>query len=129
MAGQLTEYVKAFGSLRTDSGKNKYPEATLHRAPHKPLLLLTVLDLAAQGSLTTNLVPLTTELADIFATYWELVMPPERVGNLFLPFFHLKSDGFWHLIPHVGKSDVLASIRQIGSAAQLRETVLGAQLG
>jgi putative restriction endonuclease len=126
--GQLTEYVKAFSSLRTDSGKDKYPEATLHRAPHKPLLLLTVLDMAAQSSLTTNIIPLMPELADIFTTYWKLAMPPERVGNLFLPFFHLKSDGFRHLIPQHGKNEILASIRQIGSAAQLRETVLGAQL-
>ena len=55
-------------------------------------------------------------------------MPPGRAGNLFLPFFHLKSDGFWHLIPQHEKEGVLAAIGQIRSAAQLRETVLGAQL-
>ena len=55
-------------------------------------------------------------------------MPPDRRGNLALPFFHLKSDGFWHLIPRPGKEPILAAARQIRSVSQLRDTVLGAQL-
>ena len=69
MQEQLAAYVKAFSHLHTAVGERQFPETTLHRAPHKPLLLLTVLDLAAQGSLTTNFVPLTPELTDLFATY------------------------------------------------------------
>jgi putative restriction endonuclease len=128
MEEQLQHYIKSFGQLRTDSGKTKYPESTLHRAPHKPLLLLTVLDLAAQGNLTTNLIPLTPELGDVFASYWKLVMPPDRAGNLSLPFFHLKNDGFWYLIPQHGKEEALGAIRQIAGMSQLRDTVIGAQL-
>ncbi|MEO8613118.1 MAG: HNH endonuclease [Chloroflexota bacterium] len=128
MEEQLQHYIKLFGHLRTDSGKTKFPETTLHRAPHKPLLLLTVLDLAAQGNITANLIPLTPELGDVFATYWKLVMPSDRAGNLSLPFFHLKNDGFWHLIPQHGKEEALGAIRQIAGMSQLRDTVIGAQL-
>jgi putative restriction endonuclease len=125
---ELTHYVKLFSSLRTASGKDKFPDATLHRAPHKPLLLLTVLDLAAQGSLTTNLIPLRPELGDLFVAYWKRVMPSDRSGNLSLPFFHLKSDGFWHLVAQEGKEEILEAIRQIAGMGQLRETVIGARL-
>lgn len=128
MQAEIIHYVKLFSSLRTASGKDKFPAATLHRAPHKPLLLLSVLDLAAQGNLPTNLILLSPELGDLFATYWKLVMPSDRMGNLSLPFFHLKSDVFWHLVPQEGKVGILEAIRQIAGMAQLRETVIGAQL-
>jgi putative restriction endonuclease len=55
-------------------------------------------------------------------------MPPDQRGNLALPFFHLRSDGFWYLEPRPGKEAFLAATRQIRSANQLRDTVLGARL-
>jgi putative restriction endonuclease len=122
---QLEYYIKSISRMRTDSGKRRYPATTQHRAPHKPILLLTIFDLFEQGELTTNFVPLSPELADLFASYWELAMPSDRVGRLFLPFFHMKNDGFWHLIPRPGEEMALDAIHQIGGAAQLRETVLG----
>jgi putative restriction endonuclease len=125
MTDHLAYYIRSAGQMRTDAGKSKYPLSTQHRAPHKPIFLLSVLDLFEQGELTTNFVPLSPELADLFASYWELVMPIDKSARLFLPFFHMKNDGFWHLVPHSDKEDVLASIRQIGSIAQLRDTVIG----
>ena len=125
MNSQLEHYIKSVNRMRTDAGKSKYPSSTQYRAPHKPILLLSALDLFEQGELTTNFVPLSPELADLFASYWELVMPIDKSARLFLPFFHMKNDGFWHLVPHSDKEDGLASIRQIGSIAQLRDTVIG----
>ena len=124
----LTDYLNAFQRLRTDSGAAKYPASTLHRAPHKPMLLLSVLDLAARGELSTNFVPLSIDLGTLFADYWKLVMPTDRRGNLAYPFFYLKSDDFWHLVPQQGKEEALAAIRQIAGMGQLRETIVGAQL-
>ena len=46
----MTEtYLHRFSNLRTDKSHNRYPAVTLHRAPHKPFLLLSVMDLIAQG--------------------------------------------------------------------------------
>jgi putative restriction endonuclease len=45
----LENYLHKFASVRTDRGRNRYPTATNHRAPHKPFLLLSVMDLIAQG--------------------------------------------------------------------------------
>ena len=95
----LDRYLQAFSNLRTDKSRARWPALTTYRAPYKPLLLLSVLDLAAQGALPVNLVELTPDLGDLFARYWQQVMPPDRRGSLAMPFFHLRSDGFWHLVP------------------------------
>lgn len=124
----VENYIKRFAKLRTDTSPTRWSAVTRHRAPHKPLLLLAVMDLFAQGSVTTNLIELTADLGELFTLYWARVMPPDRRGNLALPFFHLKSDGFWHLVPRSGKEAFLAATRQIRSVNQLRATVLGAQL-
>jgi putative restriction endonuclease len=121
-------YLQRFIKLNTDRSRTRWTEATRYQAPHKPLLLLAVLDLFAQGSITANLIELTPELGELFSLYWRRVMPPGRRGNIAMPFFHLKSDDFWHLAPRPGKEAILAAARRIHSINQLRETILGAQL-
>jgi putative restriction endonuclease len=123
-----TDYIERFANLRTDASPARWAAATRHRAPHKPLLLLAIMDLFAQGTITFNLIELTPDLGVLFTLYWARVMPPDQHGNLALPFFHLKSDGFWHLVSHPGKDSILAAARQIRSVNQLRDTILGAQL-
>ena len=124
----VESYIKRFAELRTDASPARWSAATRHRAPHKPLLLLAVIDLFAQGSITINLVELTPDLGELFTLYWARVMPADRRGNLALPFFHLKSDEFWHLVPVPGKEAVLAATRQIRSFNHLGNTILGARL-
>ncbi len=65
-------------------------------APHKPLLLLCLLEIAAQGGLTQELMPVTGELAFRFSSYWSVVAHrrPQR-PDLKLPLYHMKTDGFW----------------------------------
>ncbi|CAN5892047.1 HNH endonuclease [soil metagenome] len=123
-----TEYAKRFGELRTDASRSRWSALTYHRAPHKPLLLLCVLDLFEQGDIQSNLLELTPELGELFTRYWANVMPPDRHSNIALPFFHLRSDGFWRLIPNAGKENVLESATQIRSLFQLRDAVAGARL-
>jgi putative restriction endonuclease len=52
----LEKYIKEFSKLRTDKGKHRYPARTMHRAPHKPFLLLAVMDLIAQGIIAENFI-------------------------------------------------------------------------
>jgi hypothetical protein len=52
----LEKYIQMFGTLRTDRGGDRYPEITYHRAPHKPFLLLSVMDFIAQGRITHNFI-------------------------------------------------------------------------
>ncbi len=65
-------------------------------APHKPILLLALLDLAESGLLTDTHVSLSPELSFRFNCYGSLVAH-RRTQSLDVryPFFHLRSDGFW----------------------------------
>lgn len=65
-------------------------------APHKPLLLLSLCDLAEEGLLTQELMPVTGELGFRFANYWSVVAyRRSQRPDLKLPLYHMKSDGFW----------------------------------
>jgi putative restriction endonuclease len=91
-------------------------------------LLLVVLDLFAQGRISSNLIEITPELGELFAGYWSKVMPPERRGNPALPFFHLRSSGFWRLLPQPGQEAALQAVRQVDTLKQLSRLTLGACL-
>jgi putative restriction endonuclease len=67
-------------------------------------------------------------LGDLFAKYWSILMPPDRRGNMALPFFHLRSGSFWHLLPVPGKETLLEDIRQVDSLSQLQKLIFGAKL-
>jgi putative restriction endonuclease len=64
----LDKYIKKFSKLRTDKGKHRYPALTLHRAPHRPFLLLSVMDLVAQGIITENFIEPSWDLLETFGT-------------------------------------------------------------
>lgn len=123
-----TDYIERLSKLRSDSSRSRWPAATFYRAPHKPLLLLAVMDLIAEGTISANLIEVTPDVGELFTLYWSRVMPPDQRGNLALPFFHLKSDGFWHLMPRPGKKTLVEGSAQIRSVNQLQEFVIGAKL-
>ena len=124
----LTHYLKTFSTLRSDTSRNRWTAASKFRAPHKPLLLLAVIDLIAQGIIKTNFIEFTPDLGELFTIYWSRVMPPDQRSNIILPFYHLTSDKFWHHVPKPGMEAVLAATRQIRGVAQLQEIVMGVKL-
>jgi len=84
--------------------KLKVNRASGDPAPHKPLLLLVVLELAEQELLPHQELPLTPELAFRFNTYWSIVASRRKQRpDIRFPFFHLKSDGFWSPLGLDGK--------------------------
>ena len=123
----LEKYKKAFSKLRLDAVPGRYTEATNNRAPYKPFLLLSILDLIAQHEIKTNFIELNANLLDVFDLYCARVIGQEKENNPVLPFFHLKSEGFWHLVAQQGKTDQLQGTRQIRSLRDLHLLVLGAK--
>jgi putative restriction endonuclease len=123
---KLSDYLHQFSHLRTDR-TGGWTAATQGQAPHKPILLLSVLDLFAQGRISINLIEITPELGELFAAYWLKVLPDRR-GNLALPFFHLRSGGFWHLLPQPGQEAALEAVRQVDTLNQLGKLILGVRL-
>ncbi|MFN2456303.1 MAG: hypothetical protein ABR577_19065 [Pyrinomonadaceae bacterium] len=85
----LAGYVAAFERLRSDTSRARWSSLTKYRAPHKPLLLLAVLDSISQGIIKNNLIELTPDLCETFTLYWARLMPPDKRGDISMPFFHL----------------------------------------
>lgn len=124
----MEHYIQRFARLNANKNRKMWTAVTTHRAPHKPLLLLAVLDLFAQDSLTTNLIELSPDLVEIFDLYWHKVRPPSQRGSILYPFYYLQSEGFWHLLPHPGQESALAVYRPNAGLSALNTLILGATL-
>jgi putative restriction endonuclease len=124
----LEYYVKLFSKLRTDRARWKGIEITQEQAPHKPLLLLSIIEQFKQATINVNLIELNPDLSESFGLYWFRIMPPDSNGNIVMPFFHLKSDGFWKLKPQGGRHEILASKRAVRSTTEMNELAVGAEL-
>ena len=73
-------------------------------APHKPLLLLVIIELAERGVLPGKVLPLTPELAFQFCSYWHVVAYRRtQAPDVRFPFYHLQSDGCWKATGEDGK--------------------------
>lgn len=70
-----------------------------HERPHKPALLLTIMDLLDRHNITENKVPLSDELVHTFKRYFATVRSHNDQPTIQNPFFHLCGDQFWHLEP------------------------------
>lgn len=115
----LQHFLYRFASL------NRAPHPRLGRAPHKPVLLLTLLDVVEQGSITENFVPITPELAALFRQHWQALVPPGTwQEKMNMPFRHLLHDGFWELIKD-GQPQTAAMVGEPSSLIQLAQRVDG----
>lgn len=86
-------------------------------APHKPLLLLVVLDLIEEGQLADRLLQRNGDIAFRFSSYWTVVADRRRTKpDVRLPFFRMRTDGFWNLFD------------ETGAAAPERNSAISAQI-
>ncbi len=91
-------------------------------APHKPLLLLVLAELAEQGKLKNKILPLTGELVFRFLAYWTVVAERRtQRPNIHLPFYHMRSDGCWTPLDENGRPTLE---RRRAVAAEMDETFL-----
>jgi putative restriction endonuclease len=74
-----------------------------HERPHKPVLLLSIIDLLDRGIIRRNEIPLNEELVATFKRYFDVVRKLNDQPTIENPFFHLSGDGFWQLIPAAGQ--------------------------
>lgn len=68
-----------------------------HERPHKPVLLLSILDLLDRGHLKSNHIALTPELVKTFRRYFTVVRRGDDQPSIENPFYFLSGDGFWNL--------------------------------
>ena len=121
-------YAERLAHLHTDRNRRRWTAATDHRAPHKMLLLLAVMDLIERGDCTDGFVTLSPRLLGSFAGYWSAIMPRGTRGDICKPFFHLRYERFWELVPRPGQEQTLQALTTCHSMRQLNSVVLGARL-
>jgi len=126
----FSEALKLFSPLSRAPGP-LWTEATKRKAPHKPLLLLAVLDLVHRGVITTPFLAVTAdlvELNELFNLYWRRVVPLGQTSSIAFPFSRLTREPFWELVPQPGKTITDAVINNTSSVSYLRKYALGAKL-
>jgi len=90
-------WLAKFSKLRLDRARGD-------PAPHKPLLLLALCDLAEQGALPHGALPLSPELGFRFYAYWCIVAGRRsQRPDVRLPFHHLSGDGIWSVTDERGE--------------------------
>ncbi|MGE6220427.1 HNH endonuclease [Nubsella zeaxanthinifaciens] len=96
----LQKYTKAFSRLKR--GGTKYGAA-----PHKPILLLTVIELIEKGIVSDNRVFVDAQLVGAFKENWLLLVNTAHQEDFTQPFYYLQSErvegqGYWFLQPVLG---------------------------
>ncbi|MGF1576575.1 MAG: HNH endonuclease [Cyanophyceae cyanobacterium] len=111
----LSFYAKKFSKLRVDRSRGV--------APHKPILLLSIIALIEQGIITTNQIDLSPELIAMFLKLWSCIGSEAHQPDIALPYFHLRRDKFWHHLPNAGYEILVESKVKIRTISALREAV------
>jgi putative restriction endonuclease len=94
------------------------------KAPHKPILLLSILQLIRKRDITSNRIFSTPELVLAFKSNWATLVTTPHISNFALPFFHLNSEPFWHLhfnYPH-------KTVKSINTLKALKDTIAFAEI-
>ena len=104
----VQKYTRQLQSLNRASNK------TLGKAPHKPVLLLSIIQLIHKGEIQSNRIYITGELVIAFKSNWNKLVTTNHIPNFSLPFFHLSPEPFWRLVYINGLFDKNEKISSLG---------------
>lgn len=91
-------WLNKLATLRIDRARG-------NSAPHKPLLLLVILEMIEKGEITQNDVILSPDLVFRFSVFWSIVAKRRNQSpDVRLPFHHLGSSGMWQPLMSDGKA-------------------------
>ena len=88
-------YAEKFSSLNIASQQG-------HNRPHKVCLLLAVMELIEVGYIHNNRIELDSLLKERFTYFFECLSSGNDNNTPELSSFHLRSEGFWHLVYNDG---------------------------
>jgi putative restriction endonuclease len=116
----LSTYIHYFSNLRRDSKNGG--------APHKPILLLSIIELVQKGEIINNRIEITPELVLEFKNNWSKLVTSQHHPNFALPFFHMKSEPFWKLVTKTGMILPITSSNSVKSFNSLKESIAFAEM-
>jgi putative restriction endonuclease len=111
----LSYYANKFQRLRVDRAHGV--------APHKPILLLAVMELCERRILQQNYIELSKDLNHTFLKYWSYLGSVDHYPDISRPFFHMKSGKFWHLVMNSGFEPILAAKIKLKTFQEVKQAV------
>lgn len=90
----LAYYIKCFEKLRRDRKNGG--------APHKPILLISIIQAFQQNLFHTKEIHIIPELVGLFKSNWNSLVETNHQCLFTLPFYHMHTEPFWQLIPNKG---------------------------
>lgn len=94
----LVKYLTKFKKLRLDRSHGI--------APHKPILLISILQAYQSGLISNQKIYLTADLVALFKSNWSALVTSAHDCRISYPFFYMKSEKFWSLKPKSGYLDI-----------------------
>ena len=90
---ELRHYIDAFSSLHTAKVKG-------HKAPHKAVLLLAIIDLIEEEVILTPYIDLSDGLTEKFEAVWHRYLGTSSIftPDICKPYFHMQHEPFWRLV-------------------------------
>ena len=82
-------YVEIFRNLSTGVQNGK-------KLPHKAVLLLSILTLVENVTITENKIHLNKTITNTFASTWIDYLHNSKIPSVWIPFWYMKSESFWH---------------------------------
>lgn len=114
----LLDFEKSFASLRMNvtggGGRGNGGNGGGRKSPHKVAMMLAVIELIAKGEIKENRIYFNQALKDEFTRQFLQLAGPDDRNNPHLPFFHLRTSGFWF---HQIKPGKLAAYEQLDTAS------------
>jgi putative restriction endonuclease len=115
MIKDLAYYIHCFTHLKRDMKSGG--------APHKPILLLSIIRLFENGVFTNNHIYVLPELVASFKANWTKLVVTNHFPIFSLPFYHLSSEPFWKLVANAGCEKWIESKSSMRSFGNLTTAV------
>lgn len=94
MHKDLKYYCSLFEKLRRDFKNGG--------APHKPILLISLIQSFQLNIYKTNQITILPELVGLFKSNWASLVTTNHTCLFTLPFYHMCTEPFWNLVPNPG---------------------------
>ena len=120
----IDKFIRFFTSLKQGTSPG------LPKAPHKPILLLALIQAIDDKIIAENRIYLSVELISYFRSYWDKLVSSGHTASFYLPFYHLSNEkaGFWKLQSKPGYEFLLTKSYSIRSFKALNDALEYAEL-
>lgn len=118
----IAKYIQAFLSLNINEYKGE-------NAPHKPLLLLSIIQLMEDGVIVENKIPPVQAVKLKYEFLWDkyILHDTSYTKAVWTPYWHLQNESFWHFKPIYSQASLDTLMEKskghTASIGQIRATI------